>query len=230
MYRNNRREGHDSIGTTTPAKDFYLAEGTTDWGFTTYCLVQNPNGAPNTVNITYMTPKGPVVQSPFTMEPNSRKTINVNGVPGMTNTDCSIHVQGSLPLISERAMYWGAGTALGEACHDSIGMDSPHTCFFLPDGETGNGIETWTLVQNPNSVPVKVQVSYLTPDGKGTVKFTGILMAGTRKSYNMAEKIPSGRASVMVESQTADKKIMVERAMYWNARGAGTDTIGGFDD
>jgi hypothetical protein len=25
-------------------------------------------------------------------------------------------------------------------------------------------------------------------------------------------------------------KIMVERAMYWNSRGAGTDTIGGFGD
>ena len=32
MYRNNRREGHDSIGTTTPATDYYLAEGTTGYG------------------------------------------------------------------------------------------------------------------------------------------------------------------------------------------------------
>ena len=31
----------------------------------------------------------------------------------------------------------------------------------------------------------------------------------------------------MVESTTAGKKIMVERAMYWNSRGAGTDTVGG---
>jgi len=41
MYRNNRREGHDSIGTTTPAPDYYLAEGTTAWGFSTYVLIQN---------------------------------------------------------------------------------------------------------------------------------------------------------------------------------------------
>jgi hypothetical protein len=26
------------------------------------------------------------------------------------------------------------------------------------------------------------------------------------------------------------KKIMVERAMYWNNRSAGTDTIGGYSD
>jgi len=46
----------------------------------------------------------------------------------------------------------------------------------------------------------------------------------------MAAKIPSGRASVMVTSKTAGSKIMVERAIYWNSRGAGTDTIGGCGD
>jgi hypothetical protein len=165
-----------------------------------------------------------------TMDANSRKTINVNNLPGMSKTDCSIHVAGSAPIIAERAMYWGAGTPLGEACHDSIGMSSPHTCFYLPDGETGNGMETWTLVQNPNAKPVTVQVSYLTPDGKGNVTFSETVPANSRKSYNMADKIPSGRASVMVESKTSGSRIMVERAMYWNSRGAGTDTIGGYSD
>ncbi len=40
----------------------------------------------------------------------------------------------------------------------------------------------------------------------------------------------NGRASIMVTSKTSGQKIMVERAMYWNSRGAGTDTIGGFGD
>jgi len=39
-----------------------------------------------------------------------------------------------------------------------------------------------------------------------------------------------GRAAIMVTSKTSGKKIMCERAMYWNARGAGTDTIGGYSD
>jgi hypothetical protein len=49
-------------------------------------------------------------------------------------------------------------------------------------------------------------------------------------TFNMADKVPSGRASIMVTSKTAGKKIMVERAMYWNNKGAGTDTIGGYSD
>jgi hypothetical protein len=46
----------------------------------------------------------------------------------------------------------------------------------------------------------------------------------------MANVIPSGRASVVVNCKTSGKKIMVERAMYWNSRSAGTDTIGGFSN
>ena len=228
MYRNNRREGSNSVGTTTPAKDYYLAEGSTDWGFTTYVLVQNPNPRPDTVTITYMTPKGPVSQDPFTVPANSRKTISVNGV--VPAKDLSTHVQGSLPLIAERSMYWGAGTPLGEACHDSIGLSSPHMTFYLPDGETYNGTETWTLVQNPNAVPVTVQITYMTPDGKGDVSFSETIPANSRKSFNMGDRIPLGRAAIMVTSKTLGKKIMVERSMYWNSRGAGTDTIGGYSD
>ncbi|MBU4173852.1 MAG: hypothetical protein KKB90_09810 [Actinobacteria bacterium] len=47
------------------------------------------------------------------MEANSRKTIRVNDVPGMQDTDASTYVQGTQPIIAERAMYWnerGAGT------------------------------------------------------------------------------------------------------------------------
>jgi hypothetical protein len=46
----------------------------------------------------------------------------------------------------------------------------------------------------------------------------------------MASSGVAGRAAVMVRSLTPNNKIMVERAMYWNSRGAGTDTIGGFSD
>ncbi len=223
MYRNNRREGHDSIGTTSPASDFYLAEGTSAYGFTTYVLIQNPNSEATDVTVTYMTPGGPKPQAPFTMSPNSRKTIRVNDV--LPNIDFSTKVHGTKPIIAERAMYWDNGT--GEACHDSVGMASAHTSFYLPDGQTSEGRETYTLVQNPNSSAVTVQITYMTPNGEGNVVFTDTIPANSRMTYNMVDKGISGRAAIMVTSKTAGKKIMCERAMYWNARGAGTDTIGG---
>ena len=230
MYRNNRREGHDTIGTTSAASDYYLAEGTTAWGFTTYVLVQNPQDTPTDVTITYMTPSGPKPQPTFTMPPNSRKTVRVNDIPEVSNTDLSTAVHGSQPIIAERSMYWGENTSLGEACHDSIGMSMAHQTFYLPDGQTSEGRETWTLVQNPNDSDVQIEVSYLTPNGQGNATFQDTIPKQSRKTYNMAEKGINGRAAVRVRSLDSGKKIMCERAMYWNSRGAGTDTIGGYSD
>ncbi len=128
-----RREGHDSIGTTAPATDYYLAEGTTAWGFTTYVLVQNPNSQPANVTLTYHTVSGPVSDPSFTMPPHSRKTVRVNDTH--PNLDLSTWVHGDRPIIAERAMYWGGSSASGEACHDSIGMASPPH-HLLPAGRT----------------------------------------------------------------------------------------------
>lgn len=225
MYRDNRRGGHCSIGTTAPATEYYLAEGTTDWGFTTYVLIQNPGDQAAVVNISYLTGSGSVPHpaNPVSIPGNSRKTIRVNDfLPG---SDFSTRVSSDKPVIAERAMYWS--TVTGEACHDSIGMDRPHATFYLPDGETYGGMETWTLVANPNQVPVTVEITYMTPTGKGNMRFTDTVPANSRRSYSMGERVASGRAAVMVTSKTAGRKIMVERAMYWNDRGSGTDTIGG---
>ncbi|MBU1944703.1 MAG: IPT/TIG domain-containing protein [Actinobacteria bacterium] len=228
MYRNNRREGSDSIGTTTPAPAYYLAEGTSAWGFTTYVLIQNPSNADTEVEVTYMTDTGPVPhpENPIALPANSRKTIRVNDY--LPNRDFSTTVEGEGPIIAERAMYWDNGT--GEACHDSIGMDSPHMMFYLPAGQVGSDVETWTLVQNPNGVNVEVQVTYMTFDGTGNVTFTETVPANSRSTFNMADSGLSGGASVMVVSKTAGMPIMCERAMYWSNRGGGGDTIGGYAD
>jgi hypothetical protein len=226
MYRYDRREGHDSIGTTAAADSFYLAEGTTAWGFTTFILVQNPSNSANTVTVTYMTPEGPVTQPQITVESNSRKTIRVNDT--LINKDFSTRVDGSQPLIAERAMYWTTGA--GEACHDSIGMSAPHTTFYLPDGGAYPDVETWTLVQNPNDTAVSVEVKYLRASGDA-VSFIETIPANSRKTYNMGETgIADGDAGIVVTSKTAGKKIMCERAMYFYGRSAGTDTIGGYSD
>lgn len=227
MYRNNRREGSDSIGTTTPTTDFYLAEGSSAWGFTTYVVVQNPNSTPSQVNVSFMTSSGPKSYSgnPVATPANSRITIRVNDT--LPNTDFSTHVTADKPIVAERSMYWNSGT--GEACHDSIGLSAPHTIFFLPDGQAGSDVETWTLVQNPNATAVTVKLTYMDSNG-GVKTVTDSIPANTRKSYNMADAGVSGMNAIQVSSQTAGKKIMVERSMYFYNRGAGTDTIGAFED
>lgn len=224
MYRNGRREGHDSIGVTGPSNDFYLAEGTTAWGFTTYVLVQNPNTEPAEVSVTYMTPSGEVKQPPFVMPANSRKTIRVNDA--VPSTDVSTKVHGSVPIVAERSMYWES--AAGEACHDSIGVAAPQPTWYLADGRSGRGFErtfeTWTLVQNPSDADVEIRVTYVTYDGLENQAFTDTIPARSRRTYNMAELIKDDRAGIIVQSLSGGR-IIVERSMYWDNRKAGTCTI-----
>ncbi len=242
MYRNNRREGSDSIGTYAPAVSYYgagkgqgaaertassfLAEGSTENGFITYILVQNPNNSPATVTLTYMTTTGPVPQAPFTMPANSRQTIRVNYV--LPNADFSTQVASNKPIVAERAMYWDLGQ--GEACHDSIGLANAHTTYYFPDGQSSNGWETFTLVGNPNDTPVNVEVTYMKQNGQGTETVSQDIAAKSRATFNMVDKLKDGRASIMVTCKTKGKKVTAERSMYWNNRGAGTCTIGGFSD
>ncbi len=232
MYRNNRRQGHESIGTVRAAPAYFLAEGTTAWGFTTYVLVQNPQGSETEVEITYMTDAGPVAhpENPVKIPAGSRKTVRVNDF--LNNRDFSTKVTGNQPIIAERAMYWNGG--LGEACHDSIGIAAPHRFFNLPDGQCGGGYETWTLVQNPNPSDLTVEITYLSAEGVDNKTFTETIPAESRRTFNMADRYPGRevRAGILVRSTSSasGKKVIVERAMYWNSRGAGTDTVGGYSD
>ncbi|MBN2168018.1 MAG: hypothetical protein JW738_02140, partial [Actinobacteria bacterium] len=230
MYRHNRMVGHDSIGATEPASDFYLAEGAVGYAdeFTTYILVQNPQDEANKVTLSFLTGSGEVDGPVIEMPPNSRKTVNVGDYVKQCS-DVSTRVHGEKPVAAERSMYWGH-EGWSQACHDSIGISEPHSVFYLPDGQSSDVCETWTLVANPNDMDVKVRISYLASTEDDNLVFNEIIPANSRKSFNMADKGISGRASVMVESLTPAKKIISERAMYWNNRGAGTDTIGGFAD
>jgi hypothetical protein len=229
MYRDNRREGSCSIGTTSPSTDYFLAEGATgyDVGFETYVLVQNPGDTTNDVELTFQTGDGQVAGPSFTMLPNSRRTVRVNDQVA-PDTNVSTRVSGSAPLVAERAMYWDNGT--GTAFHASIGLDAPHISFMLPDGQTSNGARTWTLVQNPNPGAVTVKITYLPQDGGTPVSFTDEIAPGSRSTYDMADKVASGRASILVQSLDGARPVMVERAMYWNDCASGTDTIGGYSD
>ncbi|MDD5747895.1 MAG: FxLYD domain-containing protein [Actinomycetota bacterium] len=224
MYRNSRRCGHDSIGTTSPSTTYFLSEGTTAWGFSEFILVQNPNSYQVAVYITYMQSdfSEPVQKPPFTMPANSRQTIKVND--DLPDRDLSAKVQASGPIIAERAMYWNNGT--GEAGHASIGQPSPNMIYYLPDGQSSQGFETWTLVQNPNNEMVGIKVSYLTPSGKANVYFTDYIPAQSRATYNMASNLPDSRASSKVESLDVGMPIMCERAMYFGNRSGGHNTIG----
>ena len=133
-------------------------------------------------------------------------------------------------------MYIDPGPWFGEIAHDSIGLDSPHKSFYFADGAVDSLIRTWTLVQNPNPVPASILVSYLGNNGS-VFTFADTITANSRRTYNMGDKMPKGRYSIVVKSLTDGAPIMAERAMYYLTETgrkfymtSASDTIGAFED
>jgi hypothetical protein len=89
-------------------------------------------------------------------------------------------------------------------------------------------VETYTLVQNPNDVPVAVTLSYI--DAGNTVDAT--IPANSRQTFCMKDYFgQSGAESgILVECKTAGRKIMAENANYVMMRTFGQETIGAFSD
>jgi nitrogen fixation protein FixH len=217
MYGGGRAWGTESVGVESPSLTWYLAEGATDGGFETWVLVQNPNSCRTDVTITYMTPKGRMEGPRVTLEPNSRQTFNVaEAVPG--EWQVSTRVDADRPVIAERAVYWnsrGGG-------HNSVGVTEPSKSWYLAEGSTGEGFETWVLVMNPGDRDAKVTLTYMTERGQvngpvATVK------AGTRMSFSVADTL-SNNWSVSTKV-TGDQPIIAERAVYWNSRIEGSESV-----
>ena len=158
------------------------------------------------VALTYMTATGPVKGPSVPVPANSRQTFNVGkDVPNTYSV--STEVSANIPVIAERSMYGGNRTW----GHDSIGTTAPNANWYLAEGSTGQGFETWVLVQNPNSEPAQVNLTYMT--STGPVTGPSMSVAGeSRVTLNVAETVNNEWAvSTMV---TSNRPVIAERAMY----------------
>ena len=218
MYWKDLITGHNSIGVTSPSENWYLAEGSTGGDFETWVLAQNPGQENADVSITYMTETGEVPGPSFVLGPLQRMSFNVaDTVPDTWSV--STKVESNKEVVAERAMYWNDR----KGAHDSIGVKMPETTWCVPEGCTGGDFETWILVQNPEDTPSQITFTYMTETGPvAGPEFE--LPANSRKTINVAETVPDcWSVSTMVD---ASAPVIVERAVYWQDRVDGHDTVG----
>ncbi len=95
--------------------------------------------------------------------------------------------------------------------------------WYLAEGSTV-GFEAYVLVQNPNSVPTHVNVTFFRQDGT-TKTYAETVSARTRTTVAIHGEVPNTYSvSTQVE---ADQPVIVERAMYFMKNGrAGHDSTG----
>lgn len=202
---------HGEKAITEPSKKWFFGEGSQGF-FDTFVLLANANPAPATVTVTFLTEFGPPVVQNVGVEPNSRFTLATSLVPELIDRSFSIVVDSDIPIIAERAMYFG--TPLFNGGHESAGVTAPSTSWFLAEGATGPFFDMYVLIGNPNAGAVNVTLTYLLVGG-GTVQTVKVIPANARLTVNVEEEDPLLAAAAVSVRVEATLPVVAERAMYW---------------
>ena len=208
MYGPGRIWGTGATGVTQPAKTWYLAEGCTAGGVETWVLLQNPGATPANVRLTFQTTNGQVRGPTDTIPARTRRTYKLADY--VTSYDVATTVTASAGVVCERAMYGDDR----EWATDSTGISTPSTTWYMSEGCTLPGFETWLLVQNPGDKPVYLTTHLLTDSGE-VAGPSARLEAGSRTSFDLSGWAPDKSIAAVV---SASGPVVAERAMYGDHR------------
>jgi virginiamycin B lyase len=232
--------GHDVIGATSAARDWFFAEGTCRANFDPYICIQNPGGADARVTITYMKGDGTTASEGLTVNKHSRSTVKVKdrlgeGDDASHDFSAQVSCTNGQTIIAERPMYFNyAGLWTGG--HDVIGATAASSEFYFAEGTCRPDFEPYFCIQNPGAADANVTITYMKGDGSTD---TQALTVVKHSRYTVKVKDKLGEANDAAHdfsakvSCTNGQKIIAERPMYFNYQGytqlnwtGGHDVIG----
>ncbi len=117
------RGGHGSLGVTTAAPNWYLAEGATHL-FDQYILIYNPSTSRDAVvRIIFQDDAGAIEQKERVVAPTGRLTVNAGRETGSRDQlSTLVESANGTEIIVERTMYWGPGGGYWNDGHASPGF------------------------------------------------------------------------------------------------------------
>ncbi len=202
--------GHDSPGATAPANTWYLAEGSSWPGFSTFVVMNNPGSEAAVARVTCMTAEGKNVSRTLALKPKARRSVYLNDLPELKYASYGTVVESTKPLVVERSMYFDYRGIRDGSC--SAAAPAPARTWYLPEGRTSPGNDTYLLLLNPNKEPARAGMEFITGDGQ-TAKSEVKVPGRSRKTVclNDIEAVRGKDVSTKVQS---DRPIVVERSMY----------------
>jgi hypothetical protein len=97
--------------------------------------------------------------------------------------------------------------------HNSIGVTSPSTTWYLAEGFTGGDFDEWILLQNPNQEAAFVEITYQIKGGSPQY-YSYEVPANSRYTIHV-DDIPGMGAVEVSANISSNKPIVAERAMYF---------------
>ncbi len=184
--------------------------------FDEYILLYNPNNQASNATLSYLAGTGQAVQKQYSLPAQTRYTVSVDGV--MPYDEVSVSATSSQPLVAERAMYFSyRGTVTGG--HAAAGVTGTSNKWYLAEGYTGPGFETWLLLANPGDSNASVTVSFM-PESGNMIRKDYTVASNSRFTIpvNSVEGLGPTGVSMLAES-TNGVGIVAERAVYFNSSG-----------
>ncbi len=218
--------GDVAMGSTSPSRLAYFAEGTCRPSFQTYFTLLNPGNADTGALLTYMKGDGTTAQQGIAVPAHTRVTVRPADVLGVADDaahDFSTRVESTTGagLVVERPEYFNyAGTLAGSHC--ASGATGPTGASYLAEGTCRPSFETYFTLLNPGNADTGALLTYM--KGDGTTAQQGIAVpAHTRVTVRPADVLgvaddAAHDFSTRVESTTG-AGLVVERPEYFNYAG-----------
>lgn len=211
----NGRQRVIQTSVTVESYTYYLAEGVTGSLFDTYLLVMNPVATPAPMVVEYYPEGRPAMARRVVLGPLARLELRLDDLWGEQEAvPLSIRVTSldAVPLVVERAMYWGTPAYGG---HAGRAVAEPRTRWLFAEGSQGF-FDTYLLLQNPGDAAANVNVSF--SDDKGVLERQQYqLPARSRFTVAASQLTKLAAVSFSIEA-VSDQPIVAERSMYFGTQ------------
>ena len=210
--------GTDTLTVTVPSFVYYLAEGATGSFFDLELALANPNAVAAPVAIQYLKEDGSTVNQSLTLGAQSRQTILVNSLTGLSNTAVSTVVTSSnaLPLAVERTMTWDS---TGYGSHTEKATSGTNLTWYFAEGSEQSFFDTYLLLANPQAVANRATVQFLVEGGSPVTKVYNLLPTSRTNVFAGDVEEPVGTKPLLNKAfgivVTFDQPGVAERAMYF---------------
>ncbi len=248
-----QRSGHAALGVPAASTTWYFAEGFTGGNaqiaFETFLLLANTNSTATTATVTYQLDSGEAISRDYVLDPNRRLTVWVDQEgrtfdPRLEASAFGITVEAPVPIVAERAMYWGTPSAPDPATptfpwvegHATAGSPVRAARWGFAEGAqdfldaSGLQYQTFLLFSNPNAASIAVRATYLRQDGTGIQRLLCVPAHGRANLWSVlypelsnqrfsafVESVATAAGDVCPNATSGGETYVAERAMYWGA-------------
>ena len=211
----SQRGGNSVVGATSPQTTWYFGGGNTSTGFQENLVLADPSAIPATVQISYLSTAGQVVNQTVSVPGLSRLAVNVNNV--FNQGTHSTVITANLPIIAERQDFFSTnvnGSVLGSTV--LMGSSNAYTSWNVAQGDTTSGHAEYLALANPNTTQVSVQVVYYLASGTPIIK-TYTIAANARLTVSLLSDLGFNQTAGIAVYATAP--IVTEQVMFFNTNG-----------